>query len=108
MHAYIDNSDYVPYTASKQPSIEPFGYTKPRQCFFVNIVDDSITEFDESLSLTLSLPLGQAATHINIEIDQSVATLTIADNDCKFFDSAPGSTHSPPTRNWCGKAVPGI
>ena len=64
--------------------MEPFGYTKPRQCFFMNIVDDSISELDESLSLTLSLPPGQTATHSNIVINPSVATLTIVDNDCKF------------------------
>ena len=52
--------------------------TNPERCVSVEVVDDSVVELDESLTVSLSLPAGGLNS---VQLTPNTATILITDDD---------------------------
>ena len=80
---FVDSTDYLEITSANNPLV-PFSSNAAthRQCFNVNITDDSILEDSEYFSLNLTLAGGSTE---EVKIVQDASVVEITDDDCKLI-----------------------
>ena len=75
-----DQNDYDEFTSSNNPLVaftsDPSTH---RQCFNINITDDSAVESSETFNLSLSLVDG---SNVPVLVDPDTSEVEIIDNDC--------------------------
>ncbi len=73
-------SDYIELVATE---VGLFSESNRRQCFLVNITDDSIFESSENFFVAMNVTMG--TTMVTVRPDRARATVVIADNDGKSY-----------------------
>lgn len=80
-HNCTGSSDFV--TLENSDVLDEFSDTVRRNCFDVDISDDSIFEDAERFTVSLAMPSGQDIAQLRI--DPELATVEIIDDDRKSF-----------------------